>query len=351
MDDLKQRIRAQALTLGFVRCGFAAATATPHGDALRRWIDAGRHGSMAYMERAPEQRTDPRHLLPEARSVIVVAASYSNPLQREAEPGGDQPVGRIARYARGQDYHLVLRQRLTQLATWLEQQTGPDTKTRVVVDTAPLLERELAMSAGIGFIGKNTMLIVPAIGSYVLLAELLTSLPLDADSPARPRCGSCDLCLGACPTAAFVEPYQLDARRCISYLTIEHRGDIAPDLRPQMDNWLFGCDVCQQACPYNTPTRRPPVLDEQLAPSDGPAGLALDSALRLRSSTHRRLVRGRALTRTSRATLVRNAAIVAGNHAPQNESLDASLAVAAADANAICRETVCWAQRKRIGVL
>jgi epoxyqueuosine reductase len=217
----------------------------------------------------------------------------------------------IARYAQGADYHGVLKQRLRELADRIADLTGP-LLARACVDTPPLTEHAAAARAGVGFVGRNTLTIVPRVGSYVLLGELLVDLALPADEPAAPRCGRCRRCLDACPTGALVGPYQLDARRCISYLTIELRGPIPHELRPLMGQRVFGCDVCQQVCPYNH-LRRPPPPDEQLGSRNELAAPSLVDLLWLGSAAYRRLTRGTALERVSRSRLARNAAVALGN--------------------------------------
>jgi len=342
---LEHEIRLQAKRLGFVRCGIASADDLDHQDKLRDWLDAGMHGDMSYMKRTAELRHRPKALLPQARSIIVVIANYYNPEQAPPPPGH----GLIARYARGWDYHTVLRERLVALQAWLQTRIGEPFHFRVAVDTAPLLERELAVAAGLGFIGKNTLLITPGVGSYTVIAELLVSVDLRPDKPTRPKCGSCDLCLRACPTQAFKKPRQLDARKCISYLTIEHPGAIAESLRPQINEWVFGCDECQSACPYNTPTSSVASVpsDPDLAPDIGLGSLALTEMLSLRSGAYRRLVRHRALCRTSRPRLVRNAAIAAGNSDGSDELIDEALDQAARRNGDLVSHTVRWARRRR----
>ena len=313
MLQLKEQIRQEALALGFVRAGFASTAPLPHGDALLGWLERGMAGSMAYMHRDPSSRCDPTSLMSTARTAVVVVASYAagGPL-----PGEGQGI--IARYARGLDYHLVLRQRLDLLAGRVSEIVGRPTPARVAVDTSPLLERELAMAAGVGFIGKNAMLITPGVGSYTVLGTLLLPLELPPDPPSRVRCGRCTVCLDACPTGAFAGPRVLDSRRCVSYLTIEHRGEVEQGLGEKLAPWVFGCDACQEACPYNARAACKGLAMDQLAPSDANAGLVdLAHLLSLRSGDYRRLVRGRALNRVPRPMWQRNAALVsAARRAP-----------------------------------
>jgi len=238
-------LREEATRLGIARLGVAAAVPRD-GERLAAWLAAERHGTMGYMARDPKMRADPRRLLPGARAVICVAVHY--------DPGETTPpppaVARIARYARGPDYHGGIHHLLRTLAARLDG-LAPGHRHRVCVDTAPLLERAHAAAAGIGWIGKHTCLVHPRAGSYFLLGEIVTTLPLPADGPMVDHCGTCRRCLDACPTGALVAPHQLDARRCISYWTIEHRGDLPPAARGNLHGWAFGCDLCQEVCPFN----------------------------------------------------------------------------------------------------
>ena len=305
MLQLREQIRQEALGLGFARAGFASTGRLLRGDVLARWLRRGMAAEMAYMEHG--QRDDPRSLMSEARSAVVVVASYATPDGPAPGPG----QGLLARYARGQDYHVVLRRRLEFLRLRVCELVGRDVPARAAVDTSPLLERELAMAAGVGFIGKNTMLITPGVGSYTVLGVLLLDLDLPPDAPARARCGRCELCLEACPTRALVEPWCLDSRRCVSYLTIEHRGEVAEELRPGVAPWVFGCDACQEACPHNARAASKGLALEELVPEAPDAGVVdLGALMGLRSGAYRRLVRGRALNRVPRRMWQRNAGLV-----------------------------------------
>ena len=241
---MKDRITARALELGFETVGFCPATPAQSFGHYTDWVANGRHGTMAYLKRQVPLKQDPRNLLPEAKTVVAVTMNYNQPNPRT--PGRPH----IARYALGRDYHKVLRQRLKKLGQFIEQQ-APGTKWRVCVDSAPILEREYAHRAGLGWFGKNTMLIDSRRGSWFFIGILLTSLETEHDAPATGDCGTCRKCIEACPTSAIVHEdgrWQLDARRCISYLTIEHKGDVEHELH----GWTFGCDVCQEVCPFNT---------------------------------------------------------------------------------------------------
>jgi epoxyqueuosine reductase len=252
-------VKALAIELGFDLVAIGPAGPPEHGPALRRWVEAGHAGTMGYLERRLEERLDPERVLPGVRAVVCVALNY---YQGEAADPSWQPV---ARYARGRDYHDVIGPRLQRLADHLADAAGA--RSRGYVDTGPVLERDVAARAGLGWIGKNTMLLHPRLGSWFFIGVLLTTADLAHDEPLADRCGTCRACLDACPTEAFVAPYVLDARRCISYLTIEHRGGIDPSLRPDMAGWQFGCDVCQDVCPWN---RKAPVATGSDFRASGP---------------------------------------------------------------------------------
>ena len=258
---------------------------------------------MAYLPRGAEKRRDSRLPLPGAKCAIVVALNY----------GGKQPAGTVARYARGADYHDVMLERLRELHRWIEQELGRAVAGKGYVDTAPVLERDLAQRAGLGWIGKNTMLINPTRGSFFFLGALFVDLDLEPDAPFEmDRCGTCTRCLDACPTHAFVEPRVMDARRCISYLTIEHRSDIAPELRPLMGELVYGCDICQDVCPWNHRFASD-VPDAALAPR--PENVEPDPAelMALTDDEFRGRFRGSPIKRAKRAGLARNAAIALEN--------------------------------------
>lgn len=317
LDELAQEF-------GFVRLVVAPAVPLPDAHAAwSRWLAAGLNAQMTYMERP---RSDPAQLLPGARSLIAGLVAYSPPLWPRRRRDGY-----VAGYARGADYHHVLKARLLALAQALCDRVGQPLRARACVDSAPLLERAYAERAGLGFIGKSTMLITPGVGTFTLLGELLLDLELPAEldelsqarsshpasgstpAPSRPAgCGRCTQCLDRCPTGAFVQPYVLDARRCISYLTIEHDGPIPRELRAMMGTHVFGCDICQQVCPYNH-SRKPKPEDRELVPSPARANPELLEWLTLSSSGYRRLVRGSAMRRASREKLQRNAAVALGN--------------------------------------
>ena len=318
----------QARALGFHRVGIAPALPSQRWPAFEAWLAAGMHGDMVYLA-APEHRVgraDVRLLLEGARSVVAVGLAHeagvvpAQRLTRRAPDATTGPLplrGQVARYARGRDYHSILKDRLRQLAERVSQLAGRPVAARPCVDTAPVLERELAERAGVGFVAKNTMLIAPGLGSYILLGELLLDVELEPHEPAAgagARCGSCRACLDACPTGAFVGPYVLDARRCISYLTIEHRGPIPHELRAAMGVRIFGCDVCQEVCPFNAAAPARAIPDPSLAPV-GPERSAPDLVriLGLGAAQMRRLVRGTPLRRAGREGLLRNVCVALGN--------------------------------------
>ncbi len=247
-------VKQRARELGFAAAGIATLEPVPHGDALARWLDAGHAGTMRYLHRQAPRRRDPARIFPAARVAVVTLTEYLHRApgtERAADPTPGHPDARVAQYAWSTDYHRVLMPRLERLAAAIAE-TSPGAASRWYVDAGPVPERELAQRAGLGWIGKNTMLIHPRRGSYTFIGVVLTDADLAPDTPfADDRCGTCRACLDACPTGAFPEPRVLDARRCISYLTIERRGEFNGDERDRVAGWLFGCDVCQDVCPWN----------------------------------------------------------------------------------------------------
>jgi epoxyqueuosine reductase len=324
-------LKAEASRLGFELVGIAPAV-TPAGihDFLD-WLERGYAGQMEYLERREEAYRHPKHVLDRVRSIVMLGINYNtqpparreNGRREEASSARDRAAGdmaqapaRIARYALGSaDYHDVIREKLRELAAFLRRES-PGATARGIVDTAPLLERDFARLAGLGWFGKNTMLINKRLGSWFYLAALLTDIELEYDVPhTTSHCGTCTRCLDACPTQAFVEPYVLDARRCISYLTIEHRGPIPDELHAEMGDWLFGCDICQEVCPWNrkAPCSREPTFQPR------PDLQSVDAVelLALKEEEFRERFSHTALARPGREGLVRNAAIVAANAGPE----------------------------------
>lgn len=324
LDERTNLIHELATAAGFERVGVARAGPIARADYLRAWLADGRAGEMTYLARWADLREDPRLLLPGARSVIVVAQVYRQPegdagkhpavpLDARSSVKPERVAGRIAQYAWGRDYHKVLRRKLHRLVDKLRTRLAEPFETRVCVDTAPMLERELAVAAGIGWIGKNTLVMHQELGSYFFLGEIITTLELAASEPVSDHCGTCTRCLDACPTQAFLGPYQMDASRCISYLTIEHGGEIAPKLRPHMGEWVFGCDVCQEVCPHNR--RAPTTREVDYLPRQGGLGPRpdLDRLANLQESEYRAAVQGSAVKRATLDMLRRNASIARDN--------------------------------------
>jgi epoxyqueuosine reductase len=303
-------IKAEAHRLGFSLVGITTPDAPSHLDVYQRWLDAGHHGEMAYLAtaRALACRADPRQILPECEAILVLGLPYPASPAEAARPGH----GRVASYAWGFDYHDIIPPRLQTLVEFIQAQVGRSIPNRYYTDTGPLLEHELAQRAGLGWIGKNTCLINPRLGSYFFLAEILLGLALPPDPPfPADRCGSCTRCIDACPTACILPDRTLDARRCISYLTIENKGDIPPELRPALGDWVFGCDICQQVCPWNR--FAPPGGDPALAPRPEQARPDLLAELELTPETFKRKFRGTPIQRAKRRGYLRNVAAVVGN--------------------------------------
>jgi epoxyqueuosine reductase len=305
---IADEIERAALGLGFAKVGFCPVERFEAAERrLERWLAAGYHGEMGYL--AGPGRADPRALLAEARTLIVVALAYAPAaIPLRAERDGPALAGSIAGYARGADYHQVMKPRLRTLAERTSEIVGRPVLARGCVDTAPLLERTAAERAGIGFSAKSTLTLAPGIGTYFVLGELLVDVELGPSEPVPPGCGSCRACLDACPTGAFVDAHVLDARRCISYLTIELKGPIPRELRSAIGTRVFGCDACQEVCPYNAAAGKPGAPE-----LDGPGVVDLVAWLELGSAGYRKLVKRRALRRASRQSLARNAAVALGN--------------------------------------
>ena len=331
MHNFAERLKNHARSLGFALVGVAPAGPADGFDRLQEWLARGFGGEMKYLE--TEARADPVSILPAVRCVVMVALNYA---PSEPDPTS---VGKVARYARGADYHEVLRAKLNALLAWVQGQQ-PGTVGRGVVDTAPLLERDFARRAGLGWFGKNTMLIHPRIGSYTFLGALLLDLDLPADAPfATDHCGTCTRCLDACPTDAFAGPGWLDARRCISYLTIELRGPVPEELRPGLGDWIFGCDICQEVCPWNR--KAPAMTEPSLTPRAERVAPDLLEWMALDEEAFRCRFRGTALFRTKRRGLLRNIALVLGNRGDP-VALPA-LERALDDAEPLIREAARWA--------
>ncbi|MFQ5766222.1 MAG: tRNA epoxyqueuosine(34) reductase QueG [Rhodospirillales bacterium] len=307
-DDLKKIIRRKALELGFDAVGFASAEAQP-GDraALARFLADGRQGDMVWLDNADGRRGNPKAVMPEAVTVIVLGANYgprADPLAVLARPDR----GAVSVYAQSRDYHDVLKKRLKRLGRWLAD--GHAARVKVFVDTAPVMEKPLAARAGVGWQGKHTNLLSRDLGSWLFLAEVFTDLALAPDAPATDHCGSCDRCRQACPTDALPEPYRIEPRRCVSYLTIEHKGAIAPELMEKMGNRIYGCDDCLAVCPWNK-FQHP--AGDAFAPRPGLALPRLADLARLDDAGFRRVFAGSPIKRTGRDRFVRNVLIAIGN--------------------------------------
>ncbi|MBB3983410.1 epoxyqueuosine reductase [Sphingobium fontiphilum] len=339
--SLEERLKAQAAALGFAACAIAPADAAPQAAGrLRAWLDEGRHGDMIWMEERAEQRGSPRGLWPDVRSVIMLGMSYT--------PGHDPlalaEVGdraRISVYAQGRDYHDVVKKALKALARWLVEEA--DGALKVFVDTAPVMEKPLAQAAGLGWQGKHSNLVSRDHGSWLFLGAIYSALDLAADAPGRDRCGSCTACQTACPTDAFPAPYVVDARRCVSYLTIEHKGPIPEALREGIGNRVYGCDDCLAVCPWNK-FARSAAAHRAFLPRGELVAPHLSDLLALDDAGFREVFSGSPIKRIGRDRMVRNAAIAAGNSGearfiPMLERLsaDADPAVAEAAAWAIAR--------------
>ncbi len=309
-DGVEAALKAEARALGFAACGIAPADAAPRaGERLRRWLAEGAHGDMIWMESRADQRAAPAGLWPEVRSVIALGLSYAPALDPLAL-GDEAAVGRISVYAQGGDYHDVVKRKLKELARWLVGRAGGDVK--VFVDTAPVMEKPLAEAAGLGWQGKHTNLVSRSDGSWLFLGMIFTTLDLAADAPGRDRCGSCDACQRACPTNAFPAPYRLDARRCVSYLTIEHKGPIPAALRAGIGNRIYGCDDCLAVCPWNK-FARAAAANLAFHPRAELTAPALADLLALDDAGFRQVFAGSPIKRIGRDRMMRNCLIAAGN--------------------------------------
>ncbi len=334
--QLTTKIREFAQQLGFAQSGICPALPTAGFSKFREWLEAGFAGEMDYLQNRLDAYRHPSGVLEGARSVVMLTLPYRNVEPQSTHAG----QGRVSRYAWGpRDYHDVIHDKLKQLVAFMKQQV-PDSNSRGVVDTAPLFERELAQLAGLGWIGKHTLLLNREAGSWFFLAAFITDVELQYDSPyATNHCGTCRACLDACPTDAFREPYVLDARRCISYMTIELRDAIPHDLRTGMGDWVFGCDVCQDVCPWNRQT--PESQESAFEPIDFLNPLNLHELFSLSDEGFRKRLRKTPLWRTKRRGILRNAAIVLGNQ--RDEAAVPSLARGIADDESLVRGASAWA--------
>ena len=342
-DPIRERIRAHALADGFDAVGFAAL---PHdsvpGERLREYLAAGRHGDMAWLEAKADRRADAHVLWPEARGMVSLGINYG--------PAGD-PLAVLARgergaisvYAQGGDYHDLVKRKLKALARWIAHDFAADVK--VFVDTAPVMEKPLAQAAAIGWQGKHTNLVSTSFGSWLFLGEIFTTLDLAADAPHADRCGTCRACLDVCPTNAFPAPYQLDARRCISYLTIEHKGHIAPEFRAAIGNRIYGCDDCLAVCPWNKYAAE--TKERSLQPRGELTAPLLADLVRLDDAGFRGLFAGSPIKRTGRDRFVRNVLIALGNSGDPEAVPE--VAERLGDASPLVRAMAVWALSRLLG--
>jgi len=355
---MKEALRHRALGLGFDDCRFTSAAPPDHAARFGQWLADGHHGEMGWLQLNAPKRVNPQHVLPGARSVICLAVSYSSEASRGSRDASAQaaapkpatlrpepptpPLGIIARYARYADYHDLLKAPLKTLAEEVNRLGGAGTRSLWYVDTGPVLERDLAQRAGLGFAGKHTNLISRKLGNWIFLAEILTTLELEPDAPEKNRCGTCARCMEACPTHAIPAPFQLDARKCISYLTIELKGAIPEELRPAIGNRIYGCDDCLAVCPWNKFAREGRLMREHaradLRQPDLPGLLALDEA------GFRRRFAGTPILRTKRRGLLRNVCVALGNSG--DERALPALERAAHDPEPLIAEHARWAIRR-----
>jgi epoxyqueuosine reductase len=302
-------VKLRARELGFDLCGIAPAGAFPELGFLREWIDRGYGGTMGYLPRTADRRSDVRRVMPSARCVIMTGTLYNSDQPYSVERS-DPGVAEVARYAWSEDYHDVLKRRLDTLIAWMREQHPEPFDARAYVDTGPVQERVYAQYAGLGWIGKNTCVINPELGSWMLLAEIICSLPLEPDAPALDQCGSCTLCLDACPTGAFAEPHVLDATRCISYLTIEYRGEIPEEQRRGIGRHIFGCDICQEVCPWNAMAAK---ANDKWSTLGALSRLKLEELATGTDEALAELIDGTPLTRAGVKGLRRNVAVALSN--------------------------------------
>ena len=331
---MKSRIQERARELGFDACHFTTARPPDHADHFERWLAAEHHGEMGWLARNAHKRVEPNQVLADAKSIISLAVSYEKkPVERPENSGV------VARYAQFSDYHDIIGERLKTLTDFVNELGGATTRSLWYVDTGPLLERDLAQRAGLGFVGKHTNLISRKFGNWIFLSEIITTLELEPDAPEKNRCGSCTRCITACPTAAITAPFQLDARRCISYLTIELKGSIPEEFRPAIGNRIYGCDDCLAACPWNRFAQegklmRPHYREDLAAPD-------LIELLQLDDATFKKRFADSPILRTKRRGLLRNVCVALGNVG--NEKSLPALERAAKDFEPLIAEHATWA--------
>jgi len=334
---MKEPIRQRAAELGFDDCRITTAATPASAEKFQHWLAQKKHGEMAWLERNADRRVEPQMVLSGVKSVIVLATSYQ--IKNQKSEIGNRKPGVVARYARFADYHDVLAEKLKRLTTFVNQLGGADTRSLWYVDTGPILERDFAQRAGLGFVGKHTNLISRRLGNWIFLAEILTTLELEPDAPEKNHCGTCTRCITACPTNAITAPFQLDARKCISYLTIELKGSIPEEFRRAIGNRIYGCDDCLAACPWNKFARegnlmKPHAREDLVAPD-------LLELLRLDDAQFKALFVGTPMLRTKRRGLLRNVCVALGNIADETALPD--LAKAANDREPLIAEHARWA--------
>jgi epoxyqueuosine reductase len=345
---LTQAVKEEARRLGFSLAGVTTPEPPPHGPVYENWLALGRYGQMNYLaeERSRARRLDPHLILPGCQSILVLAVRYPAPSLHESSSRGKETKeihGRVAAYAWGADYHFVLPERLKTLAAFIESQAGGAAAARWYTDTGPVLERDLAQRAGLGWIGKNTCLIHPEIGSYFLLAEIFSGVALEADAPfTADRCGTCTRCIEACPTGCLLPDRTMDARRCISYLTIENKHEIPTNLRPLMGEWVFGCDICQVVCPWNQSAK--PAFDPAFAARPGIPTPDLIAELALTPQEFNRRFKNSPLQRSRRRGYLRNVAVALGNSG--NPASIQALEDAMQDPDPLVRTHAAWALQR-----
>jgi epoxyqueuosine reductase len=352
---MKETVRQRARELGFDDCRFTTAKAPPHAREFQGWLAANQHGEMEYLARNAHKRVNPQEVLPGAKCVMVLAASYHiadcrlpiadwhsqtrSDLKNRQSAIGNRQSGLVARYARFTDYHDVIGARLKSLSQFVNGLGGTGTRSLGYVDTGPLLERDFAQRAGLGFIGKHTNVISRSLGNWIFLAEIITTLELEPDAPEKNRCGACTRCLTACPTAAITAPFQLDARRCISYLTIELKGSIPVEWRPAIGNRIYGCDDCLAVCPWNRFAKEGTLMKEHARSDLGVPDLL--ELLALDEAGFQRRFAGTPIRRAKRRGLLRNVCVALGNVG--DESALPALEKAATDAEPLIAEHARWA--------
>ncbi|HRI03242.1 MAG TPA: tRNA epoxyqueuosine(34) reductase QueG [Pyrinomonadaceae bacterium] len=303
MRFLAEKIKLKASEIGFSKVGIVAAEPlVDEGANLSDWLGRGFHGEMAWMEREPEKRSDPRLIFPEARSIVVVALNYFTPHQHQA----DENLGKVSRYAWGDDYHDVVREKLTELLTWIRSE-DPSADGKICVDTAPIMDKAWAVRAGLGWLGKHSNVITKEIGSWVFIGSLLLNIELDYDTETvEDHCGTCTACLDACPTQAIVKPYVVDSRKCISYATIELRDETLPvEITENLDGWIYGCDICQDVCPWNRFEQ--PSVEARFEPRNGQTDLSVTEIADMTHDDYVVRFRGSAIKRAKLSGLKRNA--------------------------------------------